>query len=621
MVAIKKSGLVSALLALNLAGDASARPTEKQAAVVKRSPLTGGKLRMIPSNKFQPPGFAKKPTDYGLKKTDHWFFGQGDEVPFAMLAGDIVDSKTRFLSSAQFSNSLKNVNCDGDSVDLTFETKDSLDTAKAEWGWLSEEESKDRSIVFVGDEDCGHEDATLYKISSITYDEKALTAKMDGVPTEWKEAFNTYAIHIDSHGIDAESAFGDEFQDKLHSRAVGEGFEGFDMSLIKRLEASKEGSVDINVSLNNQKLFSKQLDNNTEVTISCQTCGLQGKLGFKASIHGSLFPPSLGAGVEFDAEGLAMELGMGLKLVGAISHTETQSLPPISLLGAPLSVGFASIGPQAVVGVSATIGLEASLEIGPIGGKLSFPENPHARVSIGDGENEQSGWNPSFDAFTPDVKGKIQGTSQIAPFVALGLDISAFGQGVSAGLIAEVPRLDMSFKFEATTAGGVCANPNAFAGVSFNAKIGGELNLFGGKEPITKAPEIKVLKLIDIEKPVVDQCFAIEGGEQPQTPPSGPSTIFLEWFKDFDFTGESQNFVAGLDGICNVIAPDFQNSISSYRASQSTTPTGGCLFYTDTGCTAGGYTLGNNQQNQNMAEWGFNDLFNSWKCCEDMNAC
>jgi hypothetical protein len=515
MIAIKTASLLSILLTLGWTGNVSARPAGEP-RVLKRSPLTGGDLRMIPSTKFRAPGLKSTSAGggFGLKQTGQWFFGQDSDVPFAMLVGDAANHDTRFLTSAEFSDSLKEVNCDGDSVDLTFDDLATLQSAQREWGWLSEAQAQGRSIVFVGDATCSHADTNLYLINTIQYDEVALTAKMDGVPTQWKESFGNYTLRIDSYGIDAEATLSPAFQAQLHKRDQDGKFGSLEVPTFgakKNKDKGNnggEGNVPVYVNLAGETMLSVRPSEHSEVTVRCHTCSIEGGLHFKVDIDGVLDPQ---ISVEFDASDLAVNLGLGLKVAGRLDFDKSQTLPPIPLI-APLGIsGLASIGPQVVVGVAATFGLEASLEVAPLGGRLTFPNGPVALVGINkDQSPDQSGWGPEFEFFSPEITGQIQGTAALAPFFALGFNIDVAGFGASAGLIADVPRLALNFKAAVSTGAGICDNPNAHAGISFNATIGGELNLFAGAEPIEEAHGLKVVKLVDIAQPIFEKCYPID---------------------------------------------------------------------------------------------------------------
>lgn len=548
---VKAVKALSALAALGWTGQVYAYPTAGASlAEVKPRASSNDLLPISQKSSGSSTGkfanfISTEPTDYQLKDTMNFFYGRSTDLAIARLSGDAIDENSKLFYNGQFQDDIQATHCGTDGVNVVFKDQTGYNDVKTPLGWLSSNSTVgtggSRSIMFIADDaNCGQLGRDIYKIMTVSYDDASMTVNMKGSPIDWENATKNLTIDIDTRGFGEQSGTARRDLDET-------------MDLSKFDQSGKQ-------------IYSGEVYQGINATVTCSQCGLEGSVHLQAhydvlkfSVKGSL-----------DMSGLAINLGLGLGLEASIPEQITwdQHLPQIPLLDPPVQIHGLKLGPALVLGARATIDeLSASLELGPIGGKLSFPNNPHIDFSVGldiDGDVTDGSFSPTFEAFEPQLTVDVQGKGSISPYMTLGLGVEITSKiGASAGVVVDAPSFGFEFEAAASTGAAVC---DANLGLALHASIDGTLSFFAGLDPIESAHDIIKAQIFSANFYTHDWCFAVggddggdggnTGGDGGNSGGSGVDQIWVEWYKDTEYAGGEQAFWCTEDSTCRKYKPE-----------------------------------------------------------------
>lgn len=419
-----------------------------------------------------------------------------DNNPIVNITGYVHADQQRYLSAERFADLYSSIDCPSNQISFTFATQDGFNSAQERWGWVN---NGNRSVIIVLEAGtCSNEKRQPYLAQSVTYDSTSRQATFKAAISNWQASAPGYRVIADTQGIIDDAS---------------------DASLQRRISVDSGINLDHDFSGN---IFSAPdvANSSLEFNLDCKACSTSGTLNFRfdASLDlggiftgGDVFKAS--ADVRPSGVGANVELGfrLGGELTSALSFNP--SLPPFVLPGG-ISAGPLVIGPNLVVSYLAelsSVSAEAELSIGT---KITIDDAAVASIGIAGGENTFDGWTPSFEQIGPDLSASVSVSAQTGPQISIELDVTVFDRGLAAGFVLAAPQLTATLSADASTAGGICDNPNADLGATIDVGLSAEFAAFGGvSDPNDKFPNR--FPLFSTSQALFSTCETFGGGAAP----------------------------------------------------------------------------------------------------------
>ncbi|KAH7002422.1 hypothetical protein EDB80DRAFT_867427 [Ilyonectria destructans] len=405
---------------------------------------------------------------------DVFYWSNGNVVANLTCSGG---KDHKMLNVARMGDNVQALDCSNPGeLTMTFKDMAAKESAKDDWKWVDEKKAHTMVLVVDGG-DCGGPDGRKqYAISSINYDSSNPTATFCSKPTTWDDFVEDYTLRVKSGAFDED-----------------------DKSLAKRIGGSGSISIANDFSKN---LFSQDFGGVT-LSVDCAHCATTGSIDFDFQI--GLFDGLTGSIVA--RNGLGASVGLGVTASGELtSPVDIASIRLLNLPLTPISIaGVATFGPEinvdAVAGLSAVSG-QVSADFGVA---MVIPDGTTLRVG-----GDSDAINPQFNKIGPTISASVQVTASLGPVVTFDIAATVFGKGLVAGLGLAAPKLDATLTASASSAGGVCGNSNAIAGVELDVNVGVELNIFGGFGSAADQPNAK--NIFSTSTPIFDDCLVLTTG-------------------------------------------------------------------------------------------------------------
>lgn len=130
----------------------------------------------------------------------------------------------------------------------------------------------------------------------------------------------------------------------------------------------------------------------------------------------------------------------------------------------------------------------------------SITDGAKAVVDLFDSSKDSNmGFTPQFSTQGPSVSAGISASANFGPNIVLGLDVSALGKGLAAGLALAVPQLDLTASL----------NENGCTGVEFDAGLTAQLNAFGGVGKVADVAATNTISLIGTSTQIFSTCLTV----------------------------------------------------------------------------------------------------------------
>jgi hypothetical protein len=341
------------------------------------------------------------------------------DIPIANLTVNMPDEAENIISMERFDGMLTNIECNADSLALTFEDDATLLYAQRVWDWVNGADN--HSFVMVaGPGDCGDNTRRLpYVISTMQYDEVANKAVLAARLSTWEAIAHTYDLVVG--GVSGSPGQNNQTQ------------------AVQKRDIDKSTSIDFVHDFP----FSVALSaNGLSASLACTNCSTTGSFETQFTISQKFFIPT-GASMKIQPKGVSAIAQVKLSGSGstdALTKEFTLLEIPISAFTIP---GVFDLGPFLTVSVGAEIlGLTLSAGI-TTGATMKFDDAAIMEVDLlHPEENTFSGWEPTID--TVDVKVDASITGGVAVFLkpALVLKAEAIGQGFEVGINMKIPNIN-----------------------------------------------------------------------------------------------------------------------------------------------------------------------------------
>nr|OQO18145.1 hypothetical protein B0A51_14737 [Rachicladosporium sp. CCFEE 5018] len=408
--------------------------------------------------------------DVDLQTAESWYWGGSDTAlispsnsnPALNLTG-VADNSTRYLSLERFSDSIKSVDCDGNNIKITFNSKDTYNDIQSNWKWIN---TNGRTVyVVLAPNTCSNTRRQPYSAQTATFDSNSNAATFTANQATWSDAIKQGNLHFNTQGIQAGSG------------------------LSKRLiPVDETKSIDVTKDFS-QTLFSKEIPG-TGLTaeIDCATCGTRGKFNIEVNAEINVLSANTGF-AKITPDNLGADIVLGFKVGGELTSELSAeiSAPPIILAGIDVP-GVLTLGPLIrLAGKASLTAVSAEAQL-TVGAKLDVPQDSIAQVDFSNSANNQlSGWSPVFTAVGPDLSASVSVSGEVGPVVSLEISINALLGKIQggAGLAIAAPQLNLALTANADTAGGVCGNPSAQLGVEVDVGLSAELDAFAAAAQAT----------------------------------------------------------------------------------------------------------------------------------------
>lgn len=413
-------------------------------------------------------------------------------------------SKTeRYLSDEQFSEAIEDVKCDGSAVLIKLNSAANFKSAKSQWKWVNQ--SGKKIILFLDQPGCGDDDVRQpYIVKKATFEDDN-SINFAAVEAEWAQVVEQYQLQYGSGHSNTTS--------DLQTRGIGD--------ISKTLDPI---FIDFNHDLSHTIIPQKDIGGGVTLELDCQPCSTSGNIELQIVAQAKDFgfsDQSLQMTITTPQQ-IGASITLALSAQGALTDAfdQTFALPDINLADIPGIKGIFEAGPilhvQAEAGISE---IEAEVTVSA-GVDVTIDSNSQLEFDLfnPDSDNVQ-GWTPSFSPQTPSVSGNVSVTANVITQLVLDLEATVFTKGFAVGVMLAAPEIDARLSAAADSAGGVCNDPNAIAGVSFDLGAGAEFDFFAGSEPsdfnIQNLPHKK--QILTTSTDIFSTCLTIETG----TPSSG----------------------------------------------------------------------------------------------------
>ncbi|KAI9706279.1 MAG: hypothetical protein M1820_004854 [Bogoriella megaspora] len=437
-------------------------------------------VSLVPFQPKKKGNFIATPPQFDLLtgQSFQWATSRDDSFGLAQLDISSTSETEKYLLDETFSQAIESVKCSESEISIVFKDGQDFHSAKSHWDWVNRPENT--FFLFLDQPGCGKDDV--------------------------RQPYNvTKATFADKNSIKLAAVEADDI-----SKTLG------------------PVSLDFNHDLFRPIIPQQDLDGVT-LELDCSPCSTTGTLQLQvvaSAKHFGLSDQSVQLSISTPQQ-LGTSITLGLKAQGALTEAfdKTFALPDINLAEIPGIPGIFEAGPILHVQAQASIS-EIQTEVTVSAGvDVSIDPNSQIQFDVFNPDsNSVQGWTPSFHPQTPSVSGNVSVTASVITQLVLDLEATVFTKGLAVGVVLAAPEIDARLSAAANSAGGVCDNPDAIAGVSFDLGASAELDFFAGSVPgsfdIQNLPHKK--PILSTSTDIFSTCLTIQTGA-PSSPGSGNS--------------------------------------------------------------------------------------------------
>ena len=316
---------------------------------------------------------------------------------------EMPDDQEGILSMERFHGMISSTKCNDNGLVLKFDDDSSFKYAQKVWDWVNGADNH-TFLMVTGKGDCGHgAPRKPYLVSSITYDEKSITAHLTASTGPWQDLAHTYELRVGQVPM---------------SKDLG----------LRRRDYTKDASMNLasdfrtKIRLGTDKAWGE---------LTCNPCDLRGQIKFEFVIK-SKFKIPVGFRMRMAPQDVVARATIGFE-IGAAFDThkelvEKASIYKIPLSGVSIPGGILTIGPVLDIqgGVEVT-GFELDAKFS----SAMTATLPNSAVVQADflslENNEFSSWIPKFTVGRPTVQ--VTASSTVELYIDPGLKVEAEALG------------------------------------------------------------------------------------------------------------------------------------------------------------------------------------------------
>ena len=304
------------------------------------------------------------------------------------------------ISAEQFDGTLTSMECNEDTIAMTFSDDATFAEAQRIWDWVNGADNHS-FVMVLGPGDCGNTRRIPFTVSSISYDEAANKATLSATQNTWETIAHSYDLTVGSISTQNQTP------------------------AIDRRDIDKTASVDFVHDFP----FSFSLGaNGLAATIACTNCSSTGSFEMEFKVSQKLLVPT-GASMKIKPKGVSAIAQIKLSGSGDVTDALTKEFDIISIPVSALNIpGILELGPFLTVSVGAelsAITLSAGVQSGATA-KLS--DDAILEVDLlNPEENKFSGWDPEIEAVDVRVDASISGG--VAVFLKPQVELKAEALG------------------------------------------------------------------------------------------------------------------------------------------------------------------------------------------------
>ncbi|KAF1997124.1 hypothetical protein P154DRAFT_537442 [Amniculicola lignicola CBS 123094] len=405
-----------------------------------------------------------------------WADEDGD-VAIANLTIYMPGEAENILSMESFDGMTKSIECNPDTVAITFNDDATFAYAQKVWDWVNGVENNS-FVSIAGPGDCGdNENRKPFVVSTIAYDEEANKATLAAQWSDWQTVAHTYDLVVGS---------------------VAQG------PMAKR-DIEKSTSIDFNHDLP----FSFAVGaNGLNAAIACTNCSSTGQFDMEFKLSTKFFVPT-GASMKLSPKGVSAIAQVKLSGSGSVTDSLTKEFEIIAIPIGGLNIpGVLELGPFLTVSVGAE--LSAISITASVTGGATAKLSDHALLEVDlldPTKNTFSGWEPMIDTVDVKVDASISGGVAVFLKPAIELKAEALGQGFEIGINMKIPNISAKLAAIASSEG-ACTNPGdpkTTLGVSAGINIGASLNFAATQSGATDP--LFTVQLAALDLPLAAVCF------------------------------------------------------------------------------------------------------------------
>ncbi|KAF1956432.1 hypothetical protein CC80DRAFT_548723 [Byssothecium circinans] len=442
----------------------------------------------------------------------------------------------RTVALEKVASDITSLACSSTGLTIKFKDGDCFETAQKNWNWVNEDAERYLAMV-VNSPSCGNQ-RKVYNVESYKSDKEGLSMTLTGKAVDYVRAFPYVQFHLSTSrftngNATAPSTVSPPYpianSTQTPQNITSSHPNGNTTAPLPPLTNSTSPTCNITKSASNlsiplaqdfsgEELFTPNLTSVTDkidVSLKCSTCKTEGFLDIEfiaTSDASQLFDDlditdAVTASMIITPINLSATIGLDLLINSALTKEFSTGLTVLNvpLIPNPVPVaGIANIGPRLLVNMDFSLGkveAEADISLGEV--TMKIDDCSRATLDFFGSDDAFDGFTPSFSAVGPKPNSaSISATAGIAPNIILGVDATALGRGVAAGLALAAPKLD------AKLVAGV-QSEGACTGVDFTTDLAAELNAFAGIGKINEVAAEDTVEILAASTRIFSSCVTV----------------------------------------------------------------------------------------------------------------
>lgn len=364
-------------------------------------------------------------------------------------------SNENIISMQRFKGMTKSVTCSNTSIDIIFNSNQTLAYAMNVWDWVNGADNH-TFIMVAGTGDCGWNDHRVpFTVSTLYSNDTTSTACLTANATQWSDAIHTYTLDVGAMPI-ANITPSAKFR-----RSLGE------------LDFSNDLSLDFDHILPSASVSIPFPD--FTVSFACVSCGTTGEFDFGFHLETVFLVPKK-AYATLNPKGVSLAINPTVSLSTDLSSSLTfsQDFLTVGLGSITIPGGILDVGPEIVFSAGVTLGpLSGSASISS-GVTISLPDTASLIVDILSSAITSTGWNAVVSESPIVVTASLSGAIKTYVRAQIQLTAKAFGQGFDTGIGID-PYISTSLAAIVSTGGACKDDPEKHSlGLSASSSFGVE---------------------------------------------------------------------------------------------------------------------------------------------------
>jgi hypothetical protein len=282
-------------------------------------------------------------------------------------------AEENILSFANIQSLIDSVQCNNDSMQITFNDANSFATANGYWNWVNQAVNHTFVLVVPGNVCDFSATRFPFLVTNLESDITTLTTHLSGAASLWGDIAHSYELTL--------GAIENEF--KVRKR-FGE------------IDYSKNITVDFNHQIPNPGI--NLTDTDIEASMSCPDCGTTGSFNLSFTLKTKFFIPT-DASVTLQANKVAASLNPSVGVSASLSSAKTLEYPFPDINIASIQIpGVLTIGPVIETALGLIAGpLQGSANI-EASASMSLPDTASVTIDLEKRSFTHTDWTPVYQA-------------------------------------------------------------------------------------------------------------------------------------------------------------------------------------------------------------------------------